>query len=165
MGTETIYNETFVRIFDPKIRPSNSRNGFSGFQGYNCNVKFLLGETQLDCYDHKISCYLIHSTVSEVYLIVEPIDPVTEWYVEIKWSDKPFPISPIVDETLEEIITYPKYGFAHIEIPKDTTKIREKNNIRKIIKELSSKHFLEDITDEPTVIKILEDCYSNMKLY
>ena len=163
--TEKIYNETFVRIFDPKVRPSNYRSGFSGFQGYNCNVIISLGGRRFNCNDHKISCYLIHSLVSEIDLIIYPIHSATEWYVELKWSNKPYPISPIVDETSQEIITYPKYGFGPIETPTDTKQIREKNNLRKIIKQLSNKNFLEDSSDESIVINILEEYYSRMKLY
>lgn len=163
--TETLQQPTVISIFDPRVTLNRERKGLVGFQGSQCHVRLSLGGIQFDCYDHRISCFLRHATIHEVSLFVEPWEGVTEWSVQLQWTTQANRPAPVMDETLQEILTFPCYSLGMIGVPTDMTKINEKNNMRKIITELSNKAFLEDRRQESTVLAILEEHYKNMKLY
>lgn len=158
-------NPSKVCIFDPNVSPNRDKTACVGFQGTNCDVLISLGGMQFPCQDHRISCNLRHSMFHAVSLLVSPWPGVTDWFVELQWTNKAYPIAPIMDETLQEIITYPMYRMGMIGVPTDTTKIDEKNSFRKIITELSNKAFLENRSQESKVLEVLEAHYQNMKLY
>jgi hypothetical protein len=165
METETIQNLTIVHVFDPKVQPNRERKALVGFQGFNCDVRLSLGGQQFRCLDHKISCYLIHTSMHATDLLITPKEGVTNWYVELTWTTKAQPIAPVMDEDVQQILTYPIYSMGMIGTPVNTDKIVAKNTIRKIIQEMSLTHFLQDTSQESIVLDILEEYYRSIKLY
>ena len=158
---ETISNKSLINIFNPNI--SNEKK-FYGFEGYGCNIKLSLGGIIINCKNHKISCYLFHSHIHEIKLILEPNDNVEVWGVKLFWSNgyKCVDNKFIIDETSDEILATVRY--AHCGIGVNFELHQEKNNIKKIIKELSNKHFLDVQIQENKVIQILQEYYDNYKL-
>ena len=69
----------------------------------------------------------------------------------------------IIDRTLDEILATIVYIYNGI-IGVNFESHIEKNNIKKIIKELSNKHFLNDIAQEHIVIDILQKHYDDYKI-
>lgn len=156
---EYINNQSLIKIFDSKI---SNKKKFIGFQGCGCDVILSLGCIQISCKDHKISCFLVYSHIHNVELLVKPHDDVIDPGVKLFWTDNYINNQFIVDETLDEILATVKY--THCAIGVNFELHQEKNKIKKIIKELSNKHFLQDITQESKVIEILKLHYDNMKL-
>jgi hypothetical protein len=165
MEKETIQNLTIVHVFDPKVQPTPERKALVGFQGFNCDVRLSLGGQQFPCLDHKISCYLIHASMHAIDLLITPKEGVTNWYVDLTWTTQEKTVTPIMDEDVQQILTYPIYSMGMIGTPVNTDKIVAKNTIRKIIKEMSVTHFLQDTSQESIVLEILENHYRDMKNY
>jgi hypothetical protein len=162
MEEEIIYNQSRIIIFDSII--SNNKK-FRKFQGINSNVKLSLGGIEIKCFDHEILCYLVHSQIHNIELILEPIDENIDWGVKIFWTnickyheDNFF----IIDNTIDEILATVKY--MHNMIGVNFELHQEKNKIKRIIKELSNKKFLDDNDQEKKVIEILQSHYDNYKI-
>jgi len=103
---EIISNQSRIIIFDTNV-VSNKR--LIGFQGSGCNVKLCVGRIQIECYDHKISCYLFHSHKHNIELLIQPYGNIMDTIVKLFWSDKYTNDRFIVDETLNEIVASVKY--------------------------------------------------------
>jgi hypothetical protein len=162
MGIEEEYicNQSRIVIFDTNTQ---NEKRFIGFQGSNCDVKLSLGGTRIECNNHKISCSLVYSHIYNIELFVKPYDNVSDSGVKLFWTNEYVDNKFIVDETLDEILTTIVY--AHCGIGVNFELHKDKNKIKKIIKELSNKHFLQDITQESKVIEILESHYNDMRIF
>jgi len=103
---EIIYSQSRIIIFDTNV-VKNKR--LIGFQGSECNVKLCIGGIQIECYNHKISCYLFHSHKHNIELLIEPYETIMDTTVKLFWSDKYTNNRFIIDETLNEILASVKY--------------------------------------------------------
>lgn len=155
-----IYNLLHFLIFDTIFIDEKK---FIGLQGYDCDVILTLGDIEIKCFDHLISCYLIHSNISKIELKIKPHINAKNWYVKMFWDDKATYTNFIIDITLDEILATIEYIYNGI-IKVNFESHIEKNNINKIIKELSNKHFLNDIEQEKKVIDILQKYYNDYKI-
>jgi len=160
MEEQIIISTRRVSIFSTK---TDNRKMFVGFQGLNSLVIISLGGIELKCFDHKISCYLAHALYHDVDLIVEPIDNLKEWGVKTYWDNdrSKAPVHHIMDETKDEIIVTIRQIMGMFGVNYELH--QGHNTMKKIIKELSNKHFLEDEKQEQKVIEILQEYYDNMK--
>ena len=75
-----IYNLLHFVIFDTIFFDEKK---FVWLQGYDCDVILTLGGIEIECFDHLISCYLIHSNISKVELKIIPNVNATSWYVKM----------------------------------------------------------------------------------
>lgn len=103
---EIISNQSRIIIFDTNVVKNKK---FIGFQGSGCNVKLCIGGIQIECYNHKISCYLFHSHKHNIELLIEPYETIMDTTVKLFWSDKYINNRFIIDETLNEILASVKY--------------------------------------------------------
>jgi len=103
---EIIYSQSRIIIFDTNI-VKNKR--LIGFQGSECNVKLCIGRIKIECYDHKISCYLFHSHKHNIELLIQPYKNIVDTTVKLFWSDKYTNNRFIIDETLNEILASVRY--------------------------------------------------------
>jgi hypothetical protein len=103
------FNKSKIIVFDPTMPTNSIPKYFVGFHGYGCNVTLSIGEINLNCYDHKITCNLIHSNIHEVVLLMEQHPNVIDWTVILYFTNNKEITTNIVDETIDEIITSVAY--------------------------------------------------------
>lgn len=155
---EQLFNQRKIAIFD---KYNKNTKILVGFQGVNCDVTLSIGGIPIKCSDHIISCNFRHSHIHSIDLIVEPKNNIENWSVKIFWTNTYLYTTVVTDETLNEIMATIVYAYCGIGVNYELHE--EKNMLKKILKELSLKSFLEDSIKEQKVIDIINLYYRGLK--
>lgn len=129
-----------------------------GFEGFGCDVSFLMGNYEIPFYDHTIACNLYYSNIYDIKLVVQPHSGTENWGVLLAWTtdhsqyeEEQYLLD--VDKDIDYKINSPN---------ENKRKRRQAKKIKQIIKELANKDFLANRSDEKMVIQILQKHYNNI---